>query len=157
MAVLFFVGCDKTGKSTLFRNVLKKSNRHIVVDRFTACQFVYGNHHKHEDTPSMEYLRQIETALKGLAGFIWVEAYIEDIVVRFEEHDETDIDEKDIELIMQQYREYVNNTYTLPVLYLNTSIATIDVCTDEILKFGDWIDKGGREVYEENGPGRILF
>lgn len=156
MAVLLFCGVDKVGKSTLFQGVLKKTNRHICVDRFTPCQWVYGNHHN-KDAPTIEYLREVEMALADYAGIVYVEAYIMDIIKRFEEHDEKDIEIKDIEVVMEKYREYINNTVTLPILYLNTSKGTIDECVNDIVKFGDWIDQGEEHDYEENGPGRLLL
>lgn len=157
MALLAFVGCDKTGKSTLFRAVLKKTNKHICVDRFTACQFVYGNHHQRNDTPSISYLREVEYAMEEFAGFVYVEAHVEDIVARFKEHNETDIEINDIELIMSNYREYIYETRTLPVLHLNTSTGSIEECVNDIIRFGDWIDTGKGGEYDKIGPGRILF
>ena len=156
MAVLLFCGVDKVGKSTLFQAVLKKTNRHICVDRFTPCQFVYGNHHK-KDHPPIEYLREVEQALEDYAGIVYVEAYLDDIVKRFKKHDEKDIEIEDIEKVMREYRNYINNTDTLPVLYINTSISTIERCMEDIVLFGDWIDSGEESKYAEIGPGRILF
>jgi hypothetical protein len=156
MAVLLFAGVDKVGKTTLFQAVLKNTNRHICVDRFTPCQWVYGNHHN-KDAPPIEYLREVEVALEDYAGVVYVEAFLEDIVKRFEEHNEKDIEIEDIEKVMGKYREYINDTDTLPVLYINTSIGTIEECMKDIVRFGDWIDTGEESVYDEVGPGRILL
>jgi len=155
MAVLLFSGCDKVGKTTLFQAVLKKTNAHICVDRFTPCQHVYGTHHKREDTPSVEYLTNVELALEDYAGVVYVEAFLEDIIERFHTHNEKDIELEDIQKIINSYRNYVNNT-PLPVLYLNTSILNIEECVSEIVKFGNWIDNGG-DPLGEDGPRRLLF
>jgi hypothetical protein len=157
MAVLFFVGVDKVGKTTLFQKTLKTTNRHICVDRFTACQYVYGKHHNRIDTPLIQYLREVEMGMLDFGGFVFVEANLSDIEKRFAEHNEKDIEIEDITKVMFKYREYMNDTYTLPVLYLNTSFGTIEECTSDIIRFGDWIDMGEEQPYEEIGPGRILL
>lgn len=143
MAMLFFVGCDKTGKSTLFRSVLKQTNKHICVDRFTACQYVYGNHFKKE-SPSLQYLRNVEKEMKSLGGiFVHVTADIEDVMERFINHNEKDIELDDIKKIMNDYEEYLQQT-KLPILKINTSELTIEEATRVIIEVANWNDKYGQ-------------
>jgi thymidylate kinase len=144
MAITFFIGCDKVGKSTLFQAVLKKTNSHICVDRFTACQYVYGHHHgKGDDTPELIELRKIETAMKEAGGFfVHVTAYHEDIIERFKQHNEKDINTRDISKVLEDYEQYLKGT-SMEVLRINTSRMTIDEAVDKIIDYGDWIDKHG--------------
>ncbi len=135
MAILLFVGCDKTGKSTLMKNILKRTNQHICVDRFTPCQYVYGRLHNKNSTPSLESFRNLESFLTKSpipVMFVHVFADTEDIKKRFIEHDEKDIDLQQIDYVKQQYRQYLENT-SLKVLNINTSKYCIDECMEQIL------------------------
>lgn len=138
MAIVIFVGCDKVGKSTLFQTVLKKTNRHICIDRFTACQFIYGKYHGREiDTPTLSELRRIESDMASLGAiFIHVVADTEDIKNRFQFHKETDIDLDEISTIMSQYDEYLKDT-PMFVAKINTSELSIDEASDEVIRQAD--------------------
>jgi guanylate kinase len=142
MAIVIFVGCDKVGKSTLFQNVLKKTNRHICIDRFTACQYVYGLHNeKGHDTPSLTKLRDIESGMASLGAiFIHTVAEIEDIKERFHQHKEIDIELDHISKVMSNYETYLKDT-SLPVVKINTSVLSIDEAVEEIISQADRIDR----------------
>ena len=138
-AVIIFIGCDKTGKSTLMKEVLKRTNRHICVDRFTPCQFVYGMLHCKLDTPNLYKLRELEEYLNSSpipVFFVYVEASTDDIIHRFKIHNETDIFTSQIDLVKNKYKEYLKET-PIKVLKVNTSENNITDCTDKILKFAE--------------------
>jgi hypothetical protein len=140
--ILFFVGCDKVGKSTLFREVLKQTNKFICVDRFTPCQWVYGNLHGKKDTPRIEDLYKVENQIinSGIkAAFIYVTAEEEDIIKRFKEHKETDISIQQIEHVKQKYTEYLLGSL-LPIYTVNTSGYSIEECAGQIINLAEeWI------------------
>lgn len=141
MSILFFVGCDKTGKSTLFKAVLSKTNKHICVDRFTPCQYIYGKHHGRNDTPSLEKLREIEEIQRHAGGgFVWVTADPEVIKSRFKQHKEKDIEIKDIEKILNEYENYIYNS-PLPFIRIDTTSMSIEEAAEYIIDFGNKIDK----------------
>lgn len=143
MAIICFAGCDKVGKSTLLRGVLKRTNRHICIDRFAACQFIYGNYYNKKDTPTIEYLRTVEGTLKTVGGiYVHVTASTEDIKERFVKHNENSIKIEDIELIKQGYIDYLCYS-RMPVLNINTSDNDIETCVDRIIRFGDYNDRRG--------------
>jgi thymidylate kinase len=147
MAILLFAGVDKVGKSTLFKGVLKNTNRHICVDRFTACQCVYGSLHNKKDTPKIEQLTDFEHFLKYSpipVGFILVEANTEEIIKRFKMHDEKDIELKQIDIVKTMYRDYFKYSH-LPVFVLDTTGKEIDYCTNLIIEFGDRLDR--KEIF----------
>lgn len=140
MAIACFVGCDKTGKSTLFQSVLKKTNSIICIDRFTACQYVYGMHYdKGNDTPTIDELRTVEKKLSEVGGFfVHVTAYVEDIMQRFEEHNEKDIEMHEISKILEDYEVYLKNA-SMPVLRINTSRMSIEEAAEKIITFASQV------------------
>jgi thymidylate kinase len=142
MAILLFDGCDKTGKSTLFNAVLKETNYHICIDRFTASQYVYGRLHSKSTTPQISKLREIENNLlkSGIpCGFVYVVADVEDIKDRFEFHDEMHIKIQQVPRVLDSYETYMSGT-PLPILKLNTSEITIKGCVREILQFANSLE-----------------
>ena len=146
MAIICFAGCDKVGKTTLLREVLKITNRHICIDRFAACQYVYGNYYNKKDTPTIEYLRAVEYYLEKVGGiYIHVTATTEDINKRFIEHNEDSIKTQDINLIKQAYKDYLCYS-NMPVLNINTSLDDIDQCVDYIIAFANNIDSKRRRL-----------
>lgn len=143
MAILFYVGVDKGGKSTLFRGVLKKTNRHICVDRFTPCQYVYGRLHGKSDTPGLPELKNLESFLSQSpipAAFIYIEADTSEIIERFKQHNEEDIQINQIDHVKDMYLEYLNAS-ALPVLKINTTGKTIKSCIKAIIEWADRLDK----------------
>ncbi|GEM_PF-6802091 len=144
MAILFFVGVDKSGKSTLLKNVLSKTNRHICVDRFTPCQYVYGRLRDKNDTPSLSVLKNLESFLTQSpipVAFIYVNASTANIIERFKKHNETDIEVSQIDDVKDRYEEYLNAS-SIPVLRIDTTNNTIKSCTKSIIKWADALDKG---------------
>lgn len=141
MALILFTGVDKTGKSTLMANVLRTTNRHVCVDRFTPCQYVYGKIHNKKDNISYEDLLKMEHALNDSLNcfFVHTEASLIDIANRFEEHNEDDIEVDQILEVMISYREYLKNT-PIKVLRINTSRNTIDECTKMIIDYANKLD-----------------
>lgn len=141
MAVICFAGCDKVGKTTLLREVLKRTNKHICIDRFAACQYVYGMYYKKKDTPSKKELYKIENSLKKVGGiYIYVSADTEDIKKRFIKHNENSINIKDIDLIKRNYKRYLEYSL-MPVYHINTSNNDIETCVDKILKYAEANDR----------------
>ena len=137
MAILAFVGCDKTGKSTLFQEVLKRTNKHICIDRFAACQFVYGTLHG-KGAPKLEHLRGIERQMAKVGGiYIHVTADTEDIIERFKKHKEKDIKLEEIETVKSKYEHYLEHS-NMPVYTINTSVFGIEKCVDDILTFAEF-------------------
>lgn len=140
MAVICFAGCDKVGKTTLLREVLKRTNEHICIDRFAACQYVYGNYYDKIDTPSKKSLYKIESSLQKVGGlYIYVTADTEDIKKRFIDHNENSINVDDIDLIKKNYKRYLEYAW-MPVFYINTSIDDIDTCVKKIIDCAKTID-----------------
>lgn len=124
----------------MFREVLKRTNKHICIDRFTACQWVYGNLHD-KGAPDLNYLRFVELKMKQAGGFfVYTAAHVDDIIKRFKQHNEKDIDINQISKVLIDYEEYLCGTQ-MPVLRINTSILSIEEAVRQIIEFADQIDK----------------
>lgn len=133
--ILIFCGCDKTGKTTLMKEVLKRTNKHICIDRFAPCQSVYGFLHSKNDTPTEAEFEFLEDFLKFSpfpVYYIHVEADTEDIEHRFATHKEIDIELEQIDLVKQWYRVYFNCHTHLPIIKINTSKNNIYECIEMI-------------------------
>lgn len=140
--ILLFCGCDKVGKSTIIKELLKRTNAHICVDRFTACQIVYGKIHCKEDTLPETKCHQLENFLINSpipVAYVHVEAETEDIKKRFEEHNEKDISVDQIDLVKERYRNYFDCHSNLPIVKLNTSEKNLNECIEYILWFISFI------------------
>lgn len=143
MAILLFTGVDKSGKSTLMNEVLKTTNRHICVDRFTACQYVYGELKNKVDTPEIFELRKLEAWMSVApipAFFVYVSAETHIIAKRFKEHNETDIHVSQIVKVKEGYTKYLQNS-PLRVININTSRLSVEEATDLIIQTADLFEK----------------
>jgi len=132
-AILLFCGCDKTGKSTIIKEILKRTNEYICVDRFVPCQIIYGKLHK-KYTP--QFLQLEEFLKDSPIPFIYVHVHAATSTIkqRFEEHNETDIDINQIDLVKKEYNDYFDSHKNLPIININTTIFDLNLCVDYLLR-----------------------
>jgi thymidylate kinase len=133
--ILLFSGCDKTGKTTIIKEILKRTNKHICVDRFAACQTVYGNIHNKLDTPPGYIYSELEKFLSKSplpVVYIHTTATTYDIQKRFKEHNEKDIELDQIDEVKESYIKYFESHKHLPVIELDTSHKNLDDCVNYI-------------------------
>jgi len=134
MSIICFSGGDKSGKSTLRSELIlalhKKTNfiYPIINDRFTETSWVYGKFHERQLNFD-EYLKQ---DLRLIDDCMLVYLYCDQDILedRFKKTNETDVDLKDYNKLLQLYETYIDAT-PLFVVSINTTQPIAD-CVKEI-------------------------
>lgn len=141
MAVIAFVGGDKTGKTTLRHRIHGVSNKHIIIDRFTACQSVFGTYYNKQDTPSDAAMHVLEEYLAVAPipfCMVWIRACKEVVHKRCIQHNEQ-FNILDYHLIDHAYSNYIQNV-KMPTLTIDTSTSQIEDDVRAIITFANDVD-----------------
>ncbi|MFX0084241.1 MAG: hypothetical protein ACFFAU_01105 [Candidatus Hodarchaeota archaeon] len=132
MKILIFEGIDRTGKTTLRRNLLDKHPDVMTVDRLFLSQLVYNEYYK----------RNLETEILNLT-----EKYIEDIIVVYTFCDyETYLDRcsrfghpilsrEDYRKQQTLFNLYLKKGKFKRILKINTGTNNQEQCLDLLLKY----------------------
>ncbi len=131
--VIILEGHDGSGKSTIKKELDKKSNyKYIIIDRFLGSSFVY-NHSTAQEVASIE--SELLNNIKN-ADFYLVYLFCSD-AEQLEQRliEKCDIDKlNNIKKDMKKFEEYLDITY-FSTLEIDTSTKDICACVEEITKF----------------------
>lgn len=135
--VLIFEGLDKTGKTSLKTEILKRTNSIICWDRGPASQWVYGMLMGKEETPSKEALHTLEDCMNIASEFdtiyVWVRTDLDILKKRMKFHNEDEFLIKTVLVTNFLYNSYMSDTQ-LPIIEINTTNSSIEDCVEKILK-----------------------
>lgn len=112
MKILAFSGVDKTGKSTLIKEVHKQSNyEYICVDRFIIDNLVYGRiNNRYTEKQEKELLKMLDSCI-DTNNFIFILVTADKSVIkkRMVKERETDIKFEDINKHTATFLELFND------------------------------------------------
>lgn len=129
--ILIFSGVDKTGKTTLIREVHKATNyKYPILDRFTESSIAYGKY-RNRDLDYSEYY-EIEKKLQDDVILFYITASNESIEKRIISENEKDITFKDIEGLKSEYMKYLYSTM-FSYFIIDTTDRKIEDCVKEII------------------------
>jgi len=130
--LIIFEGVDKTGKSTLLKEVLKRTNyKHIVYDRGPVSQIVYSYLFDRDLDSSIYYVTSTLRNLKNLIVLCVADCDI--IEQRLKDVNEELPDQlKDIKTVQKMF-EAESYILGFNVLRVDTTNASVDECIDMIL------------------------
>lgn len=134
MIIVLVEGLDKSGKSTLIRELHKATRyEYPIVDRFTGSTYAYGmlNYREIDYSKIFEFENQLSSAFKVL--LVYVTCNKEVLAKRFEEHKETDIELSDIEELSGMYEVYLSKT-PFTTLRIDTSKESVEKCVQTIVE-----------------------
>lgn len=131
--LVIFEGIDKSGKTTLLREFLKRSNyKHIVYDRGPISQIVFSNVFARPIDKDLKYVIENLTKIKNLV--VLCEADCDIIRNRLKEAGEKLPDElTDIISTKLKFR-IITRTSGFNYIIVNTSENSIDECLEMIEK-----------------------
>jgi len=135
---ILFDGCDKCGKSTLIKALHQATDyKHVIVDRGILSNIVYGKFNcRNIDEKELLQMDETFSKVKFIRQII-VTADLNDVLKRFEEHNEVDLEDDEVPTILSAYVKYSKVT-KIPTLVLDTSRNDLNKCVDIILK---WLEK----------------
>lgn len=146
ITILAFEGPDKSGKSTLIREINKAVNyRFLCIDRFIGSAWVYDKLTERRDRT--DSLVKAETELANLTNITMLNIFLKcDIVElrqrieREDEHKETRL--QHLEAVVVLYEEYLRKIARLPIIEVDTTNKTLEGTVQEIIT--------RVETYEQN-------
>jgi len=121
---------DKCGKDSLIAEFHKKTNyKYPCINRFTGTSYSYGKFWNRDELPFDEYIK-LDASLFDKVILITLDAPQEILEKRFKEHNEKDINIKDMDKLKNNYQDYLNKT---PLFYkkIDTS-QDIQLCVKEV-------------------------
>lgn len=131
--ILIFCGCDKTGKSTLIKEVHKATNyKYPIIDRFTDSSIVYGKYRNRK--LNYNYYKEIEKSMIDQVLLVYITANYNTIKDRIIKNNEKDINYNEIKSIKDEYQKYLNKYTLFKYITIDTSINTIRNCVYKIVK-----------------------
>lgn len=130
--LIIFEGVDKTGKSTLLKEVLKRTNyKHIVYDRGPVSQIIYSYLFDRDLDSSIYYVTSTLRNLKNLIVLCVADCDI--IEQRLKDANEELPEQlKDIKTVQKMF-EAESYILGFNVLRVDTTSASIDECVEMIL------------------------
>jgi len=130
--LIIFEGVDKTGKSTLLKEVLKRTNyKHIVYDRGPVSQIVYSYLFDRDLDSSIYYVTSTLRNLKNLIVLCVADCDI--IEQRLKDANEELPDQlKDIKTVQKMF-EAESYILGFNVLRVDTTNASVNECVEMIL------------------------
>ena len=134
--ILLLEGPDRVGKSAIMKKILEKTNKYIIVHRFAASQWVYRPIlNKNKPSLSLRKCLEVDSLLIDHAVYVFLVATAEDLKHRKQNSHDKDIKYKNDMLtpILFRYNTYFEKT-SLPVIWINTSMLSIDQTVTKILK-----------------------
>jgi len=135
MIVLIFEGADKTGKTTLIKEISVRNPRVICVDRHVASQYIYSKFYKRKNSPNLSECRHLERCLASsdiTHAFVHVTCDYLTAQERYKNTNEKDIDIEYHDEIKDLFRQYFYES-SLPVINVDTTGKTINECAIQIL------------------------
>lgn len=131
MLTIILDSVDKTGKTTLIRELHKKTNyKYPILDRFTPSSITYG-HYRNRDLDYSEYY-EIEKKFADDVILFYITASNDSIEKRIVSENEKDITFKDIQGLKNEYMKYLYSTM-FSYFIIDTTDRSIEECVDEIL------------------------
>ncbi len=132
MKILVFEGCDKSGKSTLIREVHKATNyKYIITDRFTPSSITYGKYRNRKLNYDEYY--EIEKKLSDDVILFYITASNDSIKKRIVSENEKDITSEDIMGLKREYVNYLCNTHFI-YFVIDTTNRSIKSCVNDIIR-----------------------
>ncbi|MFH1863318.1 MAG: hypothetical protein ABIJ85_00190 [bacterium] len=136
--ILAFEGPDKSGKTTLIREVNKETNfRFLCIDRFTGSAWVYDRLTRRRDRT--EELSRAESELSTLENVLALTILLSCSPEKLKERITgettlTDLSVQQPEEAIGLYEEYAQNVAKLPIIVVDTSDKTIEQTVQEIIE-----------------------
>jgi len=136
--ILAFEGPDKSGKSTLIKEINKVTNyKFLCIDRFTGSAWVYDRLTGRRDRT--EELSRTEEELSNLENVLVLTILLncdpEKLKGRVaSEFTHTDLTAQQLEEAIRLYKEYAEGVARLPVIIVDTSDRSIDETVREIIE-----------------------
>jgi len=133
--IIVWEGCDKCGKDSLIKELHRQTNfKHICINRFIGSHIVYGRfrHRQPDYKEYFEYDKEL-SKLPFVKQIILI-ANKQELIKRFKKHNETDIREDEIAIVLTLYENYIKQT-KIPTLVLDTSKNNVSECISKILEF----------------------
>jgi len=136
--ILVFEGPDKSGKSTLIREVNKITNyKFFCIDRFTGSAWVYDKLSGRRDRA--EELSQVEDELSKLKNVLMLTILLSCNQEKLKERMNSepiyaDLGAQQPEKAVKLYKEYAKSITRLPIIMVDTSDQTIETTVQEIIE-----------------------
>lgn len=134
--ILAFEGPDKSGKTTLVREVNKATNfRFLCIDRFTGSAWVYDRLTGRRDRT--EGLSRAEGELSTLENVLVLTILLSCSPEKLKERitgetTHADLSVQQLKEGIELYEEYAQNVAKLPIIVVDTSDKTIEETVQEI-------------------------
>jgi len=137
LIILAFEGPDKVGKSTLIREVNKRTNyKYLCVDRFLASAWVYDSlygrrnremslHLAEKELSTLEYILVINIILKSNKEVLQKRILLEDESSKERIYT--------LNRAVELYNKYSKQKSMFPILEIDTTHKTVDETVNEIL------------------------
>ncbi|MFZ5932528.1 MAG: hypothetical protein ACOYT7_00360 [Patescibacteria group bacterium] len=136
--ILAFEGPDKSGKSTLIREVNKATDyKFLCIDRFTGSAWVYDRLTERRDRT--EELSRAEEELSNLDNVLVLTILLNCDPEKLKERitgglTNDDLATEHLEEAIKLYKEYSESIARLPVIIIDTSNRTVDETVQEIIE-----------------------
>ena len=132
--ILLLEGCDKTGKTTLHKNIHEATDyKHVIFERGFASGFVYNTIMGRSET-NLEYYLKYDRLLSPYVLLIYLYADPETLKVRFEKENEDFISSDKINEILFTYQYYFNFSYCNRIL-IDTSRNSKEEACNQVISF----------------------
>lgn len=146
ITILAFEGLDKSGKSTLIREVNKAAGyRFLCIDRFTGSAWVYDKLTGRRDRT--DSLVKTENELVNLTNVIILNIFLKCDITKLRQRIEREDEQKEtrlqhLEAVVALYEEYLRKIARLPIIEVDTTDKTLEETVQEIIT--------RVEIYEQN-------
>lgn len=132
--IVIFEGLDRSGKSTLRLELLKKIKNIITVDRMTASNYVYAMYYNREE--DFIYLAYLESVLSTRGVIVYCYCNYEEYLKRCGNTNHEILSEKDFNIQRKLYDYYFNNvTLYKNIIKFDTGVLSTEQCLDILLPY----------------------
>ena len=131
--LIIFEGCDRSGKSSLRLELLKKIPNILTIDRLMASNYVYAKYFNRKE--DFEYLRYLDSVLSMRGIIVYCYCDYKTYLKRCKDTKHEIFSEKEYNLQRKLYDIYLDEETSFNVLNLNTGKYTIKECVKILIEY----------------------